>query len=45
MRHWIKWIVLFLVRPLLVMWLIIEGAPNVIRSIGQAVATVVKAFK
>jgi len=40
-----RWFILLLVRPVLVMWLMIEGAPNVIKAIGQAVATVVKALK
>jgi len=45
MRHWVKWILLGVVRPLVAMWLMVEGAPNVVRAIGSAAATVIRAIK
>lgn len=45
MGHWIKWFVLVLVRPLLIFVIYIYGAPPIIKELGKAIATVIKALR
>jgi len=44
MWHKLQWLMLYVVRPVLVAALIINGIPPTIRAIGSAVAAVAKSF-